>query len=124
MGYTTVQLKVTTTGSVGTATGSVRKGVPVGRLVGFQVNYHADAPATTDITLKNVLNGVERTLLTKDDNKTDIPLHAFTNNPIGSDGAQVATQHEHPPVLGELVLDVAQCDALTNAVVVTCVIRV
>lgn len=124
MSYTTVQLKATTVGGAGAAVGSARKGISPTKLVGIQINYHGSAPGTTDIVLKNVLGGVESTLLTKANNATDIPLQALTNNPIDNTASAVADADVSPPVSGELLLEVDECDALTDAVVVTCILKV
>jgi len=123
MSYTTVQLKATTVGGAGAAVGSVRKGISPAKLIGIQITYHGSAPGTTDIVLKNVLNGVESTLVTKNNNAVNIPLQAFVNKPINSTAAQVNT-HVEPPVSGELLLEVAESDALTDAVIVTCILKV
>jgi len=123
MSYTTVQLKATTVGEAGVAVGSARKGISPAKLVGIQINYHGSAPGTTDITLKNVLAGIETTLLTNTSSKTDVPLQAIAAKPINGTGSQVNVYVESP-VSGELLLEVDECDALTDAVIVTCILKV
>jgi len=123
MSYTTVQLKVTTVGTAGVAVGSVRKGIAPAQLMAVQINYHGSAPGTTDFTLKNVLGGVEKLLCGKDNNNTDIPLVKLVHRPI-KDNCGTENTYNDVMVSGELLLEVTGCDALTDAMVVTCILKV
>ena len=119
-------IAVTTTGGNDVATGSGSVEIPGGmaRLVGLAIDYHGSAPAGTDVVVKCTLP-VEKTVLTKSNNNTDVPLAQVTEvevDNVGADRASPATRS--PLVMGSLTVDVAQCDALTDAVTVFAVIEV
>ncbi len=116
---------VDTVGGAGVATGSGQIALPDGmtRLVGITIGYDGTAPASTDVTVKCTLP-VEKTLLTLTDNATDFPMSQITEPEVdetGSDRAAPATKS--PWVMGQLTVDVAQCNALTAAVTVLCVVE-
>lgn len=71
-----VKIAVTTTGSAGAAMGDTDSSIPLsGYLLGFRVDYHASAPATTDVVITAILpTGYPAdTLFTASNNNTDIP---------------------------------------------------
>ena len=125
-----IQIAANTTGAGGAATGAGRAGVPGGiaRLVGLQVDYHADAPAGTDVTITSQIGGVTKTLLTLTDRNADLPMTKITEALLDDVGVAVAnTENPNlglPICQGELVVDVAQADALTPAVTVDAVFEV
>jgi hypothetical protein len=114
-------IAVTTTGSAGSATGN--ETLTLGR-AGFvravQVDYHASAPATTDVTIQ-ADDSSGATLLTISNVNTDIAA-----KPVGmpgideANGALAATDSSSGglPFGTGLYVAVAGCDALTDAVTV------
>jgi hypothetical protein len=114
------QIKVTTTGSAGSATGDATSELPInGVLWGVYLNYHASAPATTDVTIKAVLpDGVEITIFTLNNSATD----AYKPIRIANVDASNTALTTYDPFLftgQKIKVSVAGCDALTNAVIVT-----
>lgn len=124
MGTKRIRIEVNTTGGAGAATGAGRAGVPGGiaRLVGLQVDYHADAPAGTDVTITSEVDGDVKTLLTLTDRNADLPMTKITEALLDPVGVAVANTESpnlgFPICQGNLVVDVAQADALTPAVTV------
>jgi hypothetical protein len=112
-------ISVTTTGVAGSATGT-GTGTAYGVLAGIVVNYHASAPATTTVVVKETISGVDRTILSLGAGNTDgyynpqSPTHAI------SGGAAVADVYA-PFVLSgsQITVTVDDADALTGAVQVT-----
>lgn len=112
------KIKVTTTGGDGVATGTGTSFRPASGVLGsIQVDYHASAPATTDVTVAES-TGQARTLLTLTDNATDAIKHPSAQQ---HDGTGTAVTSYAPYILvGDYVtVTVAGCNALTDAVVVT-----
>jgi hypothetical protein len=113
------KIRVTTTGSAGSATGTGVSSSPVrGVLNAIQIDYHASAPAgTTDVTIAES-TGMTRTFLTRTNTATD---GVFYPAAAQHDNTGTALSSYTPYILmGDLVtVTVAQCDALTDAVVVT-----
>lgn len=109
---------VTTTGSAGSATGSTTTvEFPPGTLLEcVKIDYHASAPATTDLTITEA-EGLQRDVLTLTDTNTDgtyYPRHG-EHDPDGTAGSGVG----HFVIEGALTIALAQSDALTDAVLVT-----
>lgn len=119
-----IRIEVNTTGADDAATGAGRAGVPGGiaRLVGLQVDYHADVPAGTDVVITSEVDGTVKTLLTLTDRNADLPMQKITEALVTPTGGAVAnTENPNlglPICQGSLVVDVAQADALTPAVTV------
>lgn len=113
------KVKVSTTGSAGSASGAVAQALDgPGRLMALYVQYHASAPATTDLTVKSLGDPASRTLLTLTNTNTSA-WYSPSAQAHDSTGALV-TGAQMPPVLhaGILEASLAQCDALTDAVIV------
>lgn len=118
-----VRLVATTTGSAGSAAASVTSPYPItGTIVRVDVNYHASAPATTDVTLAQATEEIATNIVSLTDNATDkqiFPAVGVTTNA----GVALTYDATRPiyalgfPVADNLVLTVAQCNALTNAVI-------
>lgn len=111
----TVTLTVNTTGDAGSATGTVVSAAIRGFLLDVFVDFHADAPATTDTTLlyEDPANGQ---ILAVSNSVTDdffMPLMQ-AQDPSGVD----LGIYGRYPLNGTLRVNVAQCDALTAAVVI------
>lgn len=117
------ELKVSTTGSAGSATGSAVLSVPLSELLAVYVDYHASAPATTDLTLSSPGNPAAVTILTLTNVNTDgwyypkVQKHDNTGSAITGDYA-------NPIIHGNILLDIAQGDALTDIVVLTVYLKV
>ena len=109
-----VTVNVTTTGSAGSAAGSGTT-IPInGFLLDVFLNYHASAPATTDVTISDPTFG---NILVKSNNATDVWLAPRKDT---VDAAAAATGlYDLVPVHGALTVSVAQADALTDCLVAT-----
>ena len=117
------ELAVSTTGSAGSATGSGILAVPLSELVAVHFDFHASAPATLDTTLSSSGNPAAQTFLTLTNVNTDawyFPKLQKHDNV----GAAITGDYADPVVHGNLLLDLAQADALTNCVVATIYLRV
>lgn len=115
-------IRVTTTGSAGSATGSATlKGV-TGILSRLAINWHASAAATSDLTITEAWDGGSKTIYSKSDSVTDVdtlPLYAAADNA----GAAISDQYAMLTLLGgTITVSVAQGDALTDCVIVTLVV--
>jgi hypothetical protein len=119
------RLEVITTGSSGSATGSVslHTGPAVIRFIA--VDYHASAPgATTDLTVKSRgrVGEADETLLTLTNTATDVSLRPITmtagvdegNAPIAATDGTAGGM----PVREGILIEMAQTDALSPAAVV------
>jgi len=107
-------IKVTTTGGAGSATGSSSSKVLKGLLWDVYVDYHASAPATTDLTISFADRGGNILVLT--DINTDglyAPRMNTHNNAGVSQGANDCFLLE-----GIVTVSLAGCNALTDAVTV------
>ena len=110
----TSRIAITTTGSAGAAAGSGTS-IPIqGFLLEVYLDYHASAPATTDVTITEPVFG---TVLARSNSATDgwFAPRKQTCDPAAADTGI----YDLIPVNGELTITVAQADALTDCVVVT-----
>jgi hypothetical protein len=107
-------IKVTTAGGAGAAVGSAET-VPIqGFLLDVFIDYHATAPATTDVTISDPVFG---NLLVVSNNKTD---GKYAPREPNCDAAGAANGlYDLIPINSKLTVSVAQADALTDCVVVT-----
>ena len=113
-----ITIVVTTTGGAGVATGT---GLSDTKLNGFledvQVDYHASAPATTDVVL-SLVTPTRGNVLTLTDTNTDarfIPRDTC----VSPANAAITNSNTRIPLNGYLQVAVAQSNALTAAVTVT-----
>lgn len=107
---------LTTTGSAGSATDSEVTEHIQGWFLDAYLDYHASAPATTDVTIKQT--GHADSILAVADNATDgryAPRQAL----VSRAAAAITNSHDLIPVNGTLTVSAAQSDALTAAVTVT-----
>ena len=117
-------LKVTTTGSAGSASGSGHLSLPISRLVAVHLNYDSAAPGgTTDVTITAPGNPASRTLLTVSNNATD-GWYFPKEQDMGNTGSLITGSYSDPLIHDSLDMAVAQSDALTDAVVATVYVRV
>lgn len=106
---------VTTTGSAGSATGTAVSAVLHGFLLDVLVTFHASAPATTDTTLLYEAPSNGQILALTNANTTDFYMPLMqAQDPSGVD----LGIYGRYPLNGTLRVNVAQCDALTGAVVI------
>jgi len=111
-------ITVTTTGSAGSATGTgTASDLPYnGRIARVVIDYHASAPATTDVS---IIDQAGVTLWTKLNNEVDGTFYPAVLQDDGS-GTPLTVNYIQPFVDGQkLNVSVAGSDALTGAVVVT-----
>jgi hypothetical protein len=113
-----IQIAVTTAGEAGSAIGSGSSAAFYGELLDVNVDYHASAPSTTDV----VLTSGNDTILTLTDNKTDALKRPMVQGHDGV-GSAIAGAYGRIWLNGPVVVTLAGCDALTNAVVVTLRVR-
>lgn len=113
-------IRVTTTGSAGSATGTATSQSIVGELLYLYVDFHASAPATTDTTMTAASSGAAVWSISNSVTDVTVAPALACVTP-----ANVAITNSHRPlVLGDrLTVALAQSDALTDAVVVTAVWR-
>ena len=108
------RVAITTAGSAGSAVGSGTT-IPInGFLLDVYLDYHASAPATTDVTITDPVFG---TVFTKSNNATDAwfaPRKQTCDQSAADTGV-----YELIPLNGALTIAVAQADALTDCVAVT-----
>lgn len=110
-----LRIPVTTTGSAGSASGNATS-TPIvsGYIERIYLDFHASAPATTDTTI-SVVGHENRTILTLTNVNTDgdYPVRIAET---GNTGTAAATT-TRLAVVGQIKVALAQCDALTGAVV-------
>jgi hypothetical protein len=114
-----VKISVTTTGSAGSATGDGYSPSPIcGEIVAIRVDWHASAPATSDITITFDTddNHPVITNYAKTDSVTDAWVYPVVQST--DTGGTGVTWYQHPVGDGRLKVAIAQSDALTNAAVV------
>ncbi len=117
-----IQVRVTTTGSAGSATGTGDSEPITGEVVSVGLNYHVDAPNTTTVDLDE-LGGNSRKILDKAASKTDV-IHHPRQLMQDTTGADQAGVYERIALVGRKIrISVAACDPLTNALVATIVVR-
>lgn len=123
MSYTTEQIRVTATGSAGSATGTADSKPLYGRLVSVTIDYHASAPNTTTVALAET--GVPgRTLLSKSGSNTDV-THYPRVQMQDTSGSAITGVYEPFALNGSKVrVTVAASNAMTDVVVVTLILEV
>ena len=116
-------IKVSTTGSDASATGSLVVALPYCELLAAYLNFHADAPASTDTTLSSPGDPVAVTLLTVTNSATD--AWYYPSIQLDDNSASAITGAYVPAIIhGNLLTELAGCDALTDALVMTIWVRV
>lgn len=112
-------VSVNTTGSAGSATGTARTELAVrGLIMGIRLDYHASAPATTNVTITED-SGMQRTILTRSASATDAIFYPVVQQHDTS-AAPIAGQYGQIYVNGaELIVSVTNSNALTPAIVVS-----
>ncbi len=109
-----LEVSINTSGGAGAATGSVTT-IPIqGFLLDVYVNYHASAPATTDLTISDPVFG---NILVLSNINTD-GAYAPRKQICDDDGV-VQALYDLFPLNSALTVALAQADALTACAVVT-----
>lgn len=106
---------VDTTGEAGAATGSGASQEINGVLESIYIDYHADAPATTDVTIAFGTRGGNIVVATSTRTAT---LYVPVKQACGADGAVIAGEYVKHILNQAISVSVAQCDELTSAVTV------
>tara|TARA_Y100000310_G_scaffold203233_1_gene203493 strand:- start:63 stop:434 length:372 start_codon:yes stop_codon:yes gene_type:complete len=115
-------IKVSTTGSDASATGSLVTALPYCELLAVYMNFHADAPASTDTTLSSPGDPVSVTILTVTNSATDAWF--YPTHQLDDASASAITGAYIPAVIhGNLLTELAGSDALTDALVMTIFVR-
>ena len=116
-------IKVSTTGSDASATGSLVTALPYCELLAVYMNFHADAPASTDTTLSSPGDPVSVTILTVTNSATDAWF--YPTHQLDDASASAITGAYIPAIIhGNLLTELAGSDALTDALVMTIFVRV
>jgi hypothetical protein len=120
-----IPIRVTTTGSAGSASGTGQSAGPVvGRVLGAYYNFHASAPATTDTTLRTKGSAAPSYNLHVISNSATDLFATIAAKPVDNANAAITNAHVPFPVADYLEVSLAQCDALTDAVVVHVLVEV
>lgn len=128
MPYLKEEIKVSTSGSSGSATGAGAIQLPVCELVALYVNFHASAASTQDTTFtapdSPLGNAADQTILTLTNTNTDAweyPRRDSDDNTGSTD-----TDSKVPYVIagGTLHVNIAQGDALTDCIMVTAIFKI
>jgi hypothetical protein len=108
------KVSITTSGSAGAAVGTSDSIPIMGFLLDVFLDYHASAPATTDVTIGDVNFG---TFVVQSDNEHDVWL---APRKATCDVAAAATGlYDLIPLNGPVTITIGHSDALTDCVVVT-----
>jgi len=116
-------VKISTTGSSGSATGSLVTPLPYCEILAVRADFYASAPGTTDTTISSPGDPVAVTLLTITNSATDAwfyPTHQLDD----SSGSAITGAYIPAVVHGNLLVELAGCDALTDALTLTIFVRV
>lgn len=117
-------VNVTTTGGDGSASGTGATAVPKGcELLAIYLNYHASAPGTTDVTVTAAGDPADQTVDVVSNNATD--RWEYPRVQVRTNAGALVTGAYDKFVIhnGILTIALAQADALTNALVATCLFR-
>jgi hypothetical protein len=117
------QLAISTVGTAGNATGSGVLAVAPSELVAVYLDYHASAPATTDVTITSPGNPASLTILTRSNSATDGWFYPKVQD-HDNVAAAVVGSYSDPPIHANIQISIAECDALTNALVATLLVRI
>ena len=116
-------IKVSTTGSDASATGSRVVPLPYCEIIAARMDFHASAPGTTDTTLSSPGDPVSVTLLTITNSATDAWYYPSIQLDDSS-GSAITGAYVPAIVHGNLLVELAGCDALTDALTLTIFVRV
>ena len=123
MGIERHVIKVSTTGSDASATGSLVTALPYCELLAGYFDFHASAPASTDTTLSSPGDPVSVTLLTVTNSVTDAWYYPGIQMDDNS-GSAITGAYVPAIIHGNLLVELAGSDALTDALTLTIFVRV
>lgn len=106
-------VKVTTTGSAGSASGNADSEVINGWIENIFLDFHASAPGTTDTTIAYKTRGGN--ILAVTNSATDALFHPRAKA-VDNANAAITDSHDRFAVNDKVNVALAQCDALTDAV--------
>jgi len=120
-GVRSTKVDVTTTGVAASAAGNTDSIVINGRITKIALNYHADAPNTTDITITitaGTNGGVAETIYAKANTATDVVVYprVVVCGSTGTAAGAGDDLYDCFACCGIVNIALAQSDALTNAV--------
>ena len=123
MGIERKVLTISTTGSAASATGSGVLALPPCELLALFFDFNASAPSTTDTTV-TAIGGDEadQTLLTLTNVNTDAWYRPKLQD-HDSAGAAITGAYKHPVIHNNLLIEIAQADALAPCETVTVLIK-
>ena len=116
-------IKVSTTGSDASATGSLVVALPYCELLAGYFNFHASAPGTTDTTVSSPGDPVSVTLLTITNSVADAWYYPGIQMD-GNTGSAITGAYVPALIHGNLLVELAGSDALTDALILTIFVRV
>jgi len=118
-------VKIATTGSAGSATGSAVVALPPCELVALHLDYNASAPgATTDVTFTAIGGDqADVTVMTRSNSATDGWFYPKVQK-HDSSAAAITGDYADPPIHNNLLIAVAQSNALSPCVTVLVLVRV
>jgi hypothetical protein len=123
MGIDPIKVAIATTGSSGSATGTVVVPLPPCELLAVFVDFGA-APSTTDTTFKAIGGEIaDNTILTLTNSNSDawyFPGEQVDDNT----GSAVTGAYRHPLIHNNLSIDIAQADALSPCLTVYLFVRI
>lgn len=127
MSIQTYSKKLTPVGAAGSAAVSDSIPVKAGKLIGIAVKYTTQ-PNTTDVTIKNTLNGVSKTMLTLTNANTNLPLSSLGEPMLNNVGAALADTTKspntvEPTVGGTIDIVVAQGDPVADGIEVIVMVK-
>jgi hypothetical protein len=108
-----ISIPVTTTGSAGSATGSASATV-IGAIVSVALDYHASAPATTDVTISQA--APLGNILVVSNSATDTTVAPRRTGLVDSANAAITGSYDTFYLNGPVTVSVAQSNALDPAV--------
>lgn len=111
-------IKVATTGSSGSATGTGATSIPKGaKLTKLYFDYNASTPATTDVTITALGDPADEVIHTRSNSTTDAWVYPSIA-PQNSSGGAVTNGATEPVIhSGIMSVGLAQADALTDALI-------
>lgn len=112
-----VSVSVTTTGSAGSATGTGTLVTPSGWIEWLRYDFHASAPATTDVTLSYADTPPGGTIHATTDTATDVTVFPRATC-VNSANSAITNSYTRWPAGEPITVSVAQSDALTACVTV------
>ena len=108
-------IKVTTTGSAGAAVGNSDSKVINGWIEDISIDYNASAPGTTDLIISYEDGSGD--ILVINNAAADVHKHPRAK-PVDNANAAITNAFTRFVINGLINIDLKQCDALTDAVVV------